>query len=102
MSTNTKQNNNIFAVLKSIFGSEPDIDEMDDIELPADLKDAWKDLEGVEKVAEQAIHIETKRGSSNGGFGKKINPKTEEAMRAYHNKVEQAQRKSDEDREIVD
>lgn len=98
MSTNTKQKNNIFAVLKNMFSSEPDIEE-DDVELPTDLKDALKELEGAEKEAEQAIHTEARRSSNNGGFAPKINPRTEEAMRKMHNQVQQ---KTPEDREIGD
>lgn len=88
MSTETKQRANIFAVLKNMFSSEPDIDDCEDIELPSELKDALKELESREKIAEQAINMESS-SSKKGGFSKKINPNTEKAMRAMHNQIKQ-------------
>lgn len=86
MSTETKQRTNIFAVLKNMFSSEPDIED-NDIELPSELQDVLKGLKSKEESVERAINVETRKSSKNGGFTKKIDPKTEQAMRAMHNQV---------------
>ncbi len=99
MNTNTKSKNNIFTALKNMFRSGPDIEDVEDIELSADLNDALKNLEKAEKGAEQAIYTETRKSSNNGGFTQKINPRTEEAMRKIYN---QEKNRTPEDREIGD
>lgn len=87
MSTETKNRTNIFAVLKNMFSSEPDIEEYDE-KLPEELSSVLKSLEEREKRAEQPIHTEN-NSSKKGGFTKKIDPKTEEAMRRMHNQVKE-------------
>ena len=101
MSTETKQRANIFAVLKNMFSSEPDIEDYDDIELPSELKNTLKGLKTQEENVEKAINVETRKSSKNGGFTKKIDPKTEQAMRIMHNQVTDKNH-SDKEKEIGD
>ena len=94
MSTETKSKTGIFAILKNLFNSEPDIENYDDVKLSPELEDALKALKGKEYKAEQPINVDTKK-SSNAGLAPKIDPKTEEAMRKMHNQ----QVRKEEDRE---
>lgn len=71
----------IISVFKSLFSSEIDVEDYDDVTLPKELADARKSLESKENKVKQGFN------SNKGGIAPKINPKTEEAMRAMHNKV---------------
>lgn len=70
------------SIFRVLFSSEPDIEDYESVILPKELADARKALETREEKVEEGFNSETK-----GGFTKKINPKTEEAMRAMHSKV---------------
>ena len=94
MSTITKSRTNIFAAIGSLFSSGIDIEVNEDIKLPEELSAALKALSNEEANVEQAITVDNK-SSKKGGFGKKINPNTEKAMRAMHKEVQ----RSVEDRE---
>ena len=94
MSTETKSKTGIFAILKNLFNSEPDIEDYDDVTLPPALEEALKARKGEEDKAAQPINAKT---SSNAGLAPKIDPKTEEAMRKMHN--QQVNRELEEDRE---
>ena len=93
MSTETKQKTNIFAVLKNIFSSEPDIEDYSEEVLTPELKDALKDLEAREKQVERPINATTQTTKS--GFAKKVDPKTEEAMRRMHNAIKENSTRTD-------
>ena len=88
MSAITKPRTNIFAAIGSLFSSGIDVEENEDIKLPEELSDALKSLANKEAKVEQAINVDNK-SSKKGGFGKKINPNTEKAMRAIHEEVKQ-------------
>lgn len=79
MSTGTKQINNILAVLKNVFNSEPG--EYDAEELPLNLVETLNSLHKEEVEVEKPFNDIKAESSNNGGFAKRINPKTEEAMR---------------------
>ena len=72
----------ILEIFKVMFSSEPDIEDYESVTLPKELSDVRKKLE----VKESEV-IKGFNSSNKGGFAKKINPKTEEAMRAMHSKV---------------
>ena len=78
MGTATKRMN-IFRVL---FGSGIDVEDYENVTLPRELQDAQKAIEARATKIKSGFNSATK-----GGFAKKIDPKTEEAMRAMHNKV---------------
>lgn len=88
MSAITKPRTNIFAAIGSLFSSGIDIEGSEDIKLSEELTDALKALSNKEKNVEQAINV-ANNSSKRGGFGKKINPNTEKAMRAIHKEVKQ-------------
>ena len=94
MSTITKTRTNIFAAIGSLFSSGIDVEGNEEIKLPTELSDVLKSLSSKETSVEQAINV-ANSSSKKGGFGKKINPNTEKAMRAMHKEVQ----KSVEDRE---
>lgn len=77
---------NIFSIL---FSSEPDVEDYEDVVLPKELADVRKSLEIKENEVKKGFNSTNK-----GGFAKKINPKTEEAMRAMHSKVVNKQQKT--------
>ena len=89
MSAITKPRTNIFAAIGSLFSSGIDIEVNEDIKLPEELNDALKALANKEANVEQAINVDNK-SSKKGGFGKKINPDTEKAMRAMHKEVQKS------------
>ena len=93
MSTNTKRLG-IIEIFKNMFSSEPDIEDYEAIALPEELKRVQESID--EKSVVEAFNSGK---SSKGGFAKKINPKTEEAMRAMHNRVV---KRETQDREIGD
>lgn len=95
MSTITKPRTSFTAIFKSLFSSEIDVRDYEDIKLPEELNDALKSLKAKEDDVERAINV-ANNSSKKGGFGKKINPNTEKAMRAMHEQVKQ---NSVEDRE---
>lgn len=97
MSSKTKIN--ILAVLKNIFSSEPDIQETNDDLLPPELKAALAELDGKEKEIEKPINVVAPK--SKNSFAKRVNPKTEEAMRKMHNAVKE-NIKTETEREIGD
>lgn len=78
MNTKTKKMS-IFSVL---FGSGIDVEDYENITLPKELVDAKQALKAKENKVNQGFNTTNK-----GGFAKKIDPKTEEAMRAMHSKV---------------
>lgn len=88
MSTVARPRTNIFKALAGFFSTGTDI-EVEDIQLPAELRDALKSLEIKEQQAELAINSNTSKKGGKGGFAKKINPNTEKAMRAMHNQVKE-------------
>lgn len=90
MSTITKSRTSFLSVFKSLFSSEVDIEDYEDVKLPPELNDTLKSLEIKEKEAEVAINVGN-NSSKKGGFGKKINPNTEKAMRAMHSAVKKEQ-----------
>lgn len=94
MSTITKPRTSIFAAIGSLFSSGIDVEGNEEIKLPTELSDVLKSLSSKEASVEQAINV-ANTSSKKGGFGKKINPNTEKAMRAMHKEVQ----KSVEDRE---
>ena len=94
MSTITKPRTNIFTAIGSLFSSGIDVEGNEEIKLPTELSDVLKSLSSKEASVEQAINV-ANTSSKKGGFGKKINPNTEKAMRAMHKEVQ----KSVEDRE---
>ena len=94
MNTVTKPRTNIFTAIGSLFSSGIDIEDSEAIKLPEELSDALKALANKEANVELAINVDNKP-SKKGGFGKKINPSTEKAMRAMHNEIQ----KASEDRE---
>lgn len=79
---------NIFRIL---FASGIDVEDYTDVVLPKELADTQKALEAKENEVKKGFN------SSKSGFKTKINPKTEEAMRAMHSKVA---KKENKDREI--
>ena len=87
MSIATKRTN-IIDVFKSIFSSDLEIEKYEDIKLPEELNNALKSIETKEQRVEQAINMQS-NSSKKGGFGKKIDPNTEKAMRAMHKEVKQ-------------
>ena len=105
MGTDTKQKNNIWS---AIFSTGPDIDTEDSYEIIAVHPALAKVLANIEngklkKEVEDSLTTNGKKASANnGGFGKKIDPKTEEAMRKIHEQVQQkpVQPRESEGREI--
>lgn len=95
MSTITKSRPSFLSVLKSLFSSKVDIEEIEDIKLPEELDDVLKSLKVKEDAVEKSINVAN--SSKKGGFGKKINPNTEKAMRAMHEQIKQ---NSQDDRDI--
>ena len=90
MATATKRMN-IFRIL---FSSGIDIEDYENVTLPKELADTRRALEAKERKIEQGFN------SSKGGFAKRIDPKTEEAMRAMHNRVvNREQKTSDRERD---
>lgn len=98
MNTQTKRIG-ILDLFRTMFSSEPDIDDYEDVVLPTELQDTLKSLSSKEDEVKKGFNSGNK--STKGGFAKKIDPKTEEAMRAMHNKVASKQ-KNTTDREIAD
>ena len=94
MSTITKPRTSIFAAIGSLFSSGIDIGNEETVKLDQELLDVLSSLASKEANVEQAINV-ANSSSKKGGFGKKINPNTEKAMRAMHKEVQ----KSVEDRE---
>ena len=91
MATATKKTN-IFSVL---FSSGIDVEDYEDVILPKELAEAKKAIEVKENEVKKGFN------ASKGGFRTKINPKTEEAMRAMHSKVVNKELKTSE-KEIGD
>ena len=77
MATATKR----MSIFRALFGSGVDIEDYEDVVLPKELADARKAIELKEKEIRRGFN------SNKGGIAPKINPKTEEAMRAMHSKV---------------
>ena len=86
MSTITKPRTNIFAAIGSLFSSGIDVDGIEEEKLSDDLAAVLRSLSTKEKDVEQPINA-VNASSKKGGFGKKINPNTEKAMRAMHKEV---------------
>ena len=78
----------MFTALKNIFSSGIDVEDYSDYVLPKELASAQKALEVKENEVKKGFN------SSKGGFRTKINPKTEEAMRAMHSKVAKKETKT--------
>jgi hypothetical protein len=97
MSTITKPRINLFAALGSFFNTET-IDIPEEVEMPEELKNTLKSLKNKEVDVERAINV-VNNSSKKGGFGKKINPNTEKAMRAMLNKEENKNLIEDRERE---
>lgn len=93
MSAQSKQRTNILTVLKNIFSSEPDIEEYNEDILPPELRAALEELDGKEKEIERPINVTTQKTKA--GFAKKVDPKTEEAMRRMHNAVKENSNRTD-------
>ena len=83
----------IIDALRSLFSSEVDVEDYESVVMPKELEDARKALEIKENEVKKGFN------SSKGGFKTKINPKTEEAMRAMHSKVIKKEAKELEERE---
>ena len=77
MATATKR----MSIFRALFGSGVDIEDYETVALPKELADARKAIEAREKEVRKGFN------SNKGGIAPKINPKTEEAMRAMHSKV---------------
>ena len=88
MSATTKKFG-ILEVFKSMFSSGVDIEDYEEVTLPKELEAAKKSIEARESKVKQGFNSANK-----GGFAKKIDPKTEEAMRAMHSKVVKREQKS--------
>lgn len=77
MATATKK----MSIFRVLFGSGIDVEDYSDVTLPKELEEVRKSIELREKEVRKGFN------SNKGGIAPKINPKTEEAMRAMHSKV---------------
>lgn len=95
MSTIAKKRN-IFSIL---FSSEIDVEEYDysDVSLAPELQATLADIERKSEVLKKGFNAGGK--SSKSSFAKRIDPKTEEAMRAMHSKVVKREKTEDIERE---
>lgn len=90
MATATKR----MSIFRVLFSSGIDVEDYEDVILPKELADVRKAIELKEKEIKKGFN------SNKGGIAPKINPKTEEAMRAMHSKVvNKEQKTSDRERD---
>lgn len=94
MSTETKRIRiNPFIALADVFSIGTDIEED---KLEPELKKAQLNADKKMDESSEPINVNVGKTNKKGGFGNKINPKTEEAMRVMHNKVQSAADKEEE------
>lgn len=97
MSTETnKIKINPFMALVGIFSTEH---IENDVELSPELKEAQLSADKKMNKSSEPINVNTGKTNKKSGFGNKINPKTQEAMRAMHNKVQSASVEKEEEKE---
>lgn len=84
MATATKK----MSIFRALFGSGIDVEDYEDVVLPKELADVRKSIELKEKEIRKGFN------SNKGGIAPKINPDTEKAMRAMHNKVVNKEQKT--------
>lgn len=86
MSAETKKRINPFLALIDVFSIGADYEDVTE-NFTTELKEGQKNSDAIMQKSAEPLNVSGGKANRKGGFGNKINPKTEEARREYYQKL---------------
>lgn len=86
MSAETKKGINLISALSRVFSTEADCDDSV-YEFNPELEEGLENSDKMMEESAEPLNVSGGKSNKKGGFGNKINPKTEEATRKYYQEL---------------